>query len=1432
VGAIPARLGRYRLLEHLASGGMADVFRAKSVGIAGFEKILAIKLIRPNIAQEPRFIRSFIDEARIAVSLNHRNIVQVFDFGKAEHRLYLAMELIEGIDLRAALVAAEDTGYGIPLPIACYIVADLAAGLDYAHRKVDAEGRSLGIVHCDVSPHNVMLSDEGFIKILDFGVARAHFALTPEERRLRGKPRYMAPEQTLGDTPTPATDAFALGIIAWELFTGLRLFEGEDLAAVLGAVRRADAPPVHRLNPDVPRYLSEAIAAALAREPADRIGTGELSELAGRASRELATVASSRALADWLALIKPAPAPRAQTSSPDVVETPDETGTSAAFADDESRQLTRTNLVIAPVTSEGEVAAEVEHDERGPEPGTSGELPVAVGSGDLPRPIADLLLRERRHVVATCALLDGGDRELRAELARLLAELAYKRGAVVQDQSPDEVVCVFGLEVAGEDDVASAMQYCLDASELTREAGRLELDLRLGSRVGIVAQRRGDAIHIRGSGLDDARALAGGARPGRPLLSGGAGRLASAHYTFRELPARRHRSRRLRAFELVGPRSFADRARVFTERRGHFIGREAELAELEDLLARTREQDRRLVAAVRGPGGVGKSRLVAEFVSRHPEARLVAVAATQAGSQAPFSVVTELIQVAVGLPAGRGEEARGQLSRRLRGLLEGAGVPQPDIDRCIGTFEEAMELRDGALLRAVQTSADVRERVAAAIRRLRAAAPVALAITAIENIQWADFASLDVLIRVAAKPVTGAELVVMTTRPGAEIHGVAEHLEAIIDIDELPAAERDALIRDRLESDDEETIGLVGARAGGNPLLIEEVCTAVRELGATSIPTNASGIILARVDKLPLGARTALQHAAVAGPVVRTPILAELLGPHAPAYIDALIEEGLLVPSDFAAERGDASELRFRNGLLHEVVYDSLSAGARRSAHLQLGRLLAARAAAGRDERPAEVANHLELGGDREGAARFWIRAGDLAVAAFDAESARRAYSRTIELTAGSEGGARDLEVAALFGRERAAGLLGDHDDQARDQEALLERVVASADRAAELHWRIAARRLRVGDYAAAGTAAETAAELATAAGDDKTLGEALLVRGEILERTGDFAGGLAAVDRATEIFRNLGDREAEMRSLIVRGRNCLTRSHYRAAREAYEPVRERLEREPDPFIERIIHNHLAVIELCCGDFEAAMQSAQRSVTLCEELGDRARVGDNLSVCGIILAGVGQYRTAKDYLDRALAILEETQSRWSICDCRMYNGVCATLLGEIEPGFATLEEAVADARELGARYVLANALSELAGALLRRDRAGDAIRAEAAAREAHEIARGISLAGIEILALARHAEATVRLGNTMSAVALSARAVDMLDEHEGIEGSEEEVLYTHCQLLRRMGDPRAEDYLARARASLETKLERIVDPSWRRSFCDDVAVNAAILLET
>jgi tetratricopeptide (TPR) repeat protein len=491
---------------------------------------------------------------------------------------------------------------------------------------------------------------------------------------------------------------------------------------------------------------------------------------------------------------------------------------------------------------------------------------------------------------------------------------------------------------------------------------------------------------------------------------------------------------------------------------------------------------------------------------------------------------------------------------------------------------------------------------------------------------------------------------------------------------------------------------------------------------------------------------------------------------------------------------------------------------------------LFARLEAGREEPPLLVARHLELGGEPAMAAAVWLSAGQVALAAHDAAKARDAFSRVLELDGPSppaEGRARRRD--ALLGREQANRELGDHDAQAVDL-AQLE-VLAAGDRALETEVanRRAVRLLRIGDYAGAVAAAEAAAAAARTAGDELSRGEALRVLGEIYERTGQFERGLEVVEEAVEILSRVGAAHAEMKARIGIGRNHLTRSRYEKAWETYEPILERLDETADPWLERVVRNHVAVIHLCLGEFEAAMWSARRSMELCDFYGDRARAGDNLSVCGIILTEVGQFREARDSFRAALEIHDQTKSRWSRADCQVYAGANEAWLGEFAAGVALLEESRASARELGARYVEANGEVAMAGLLLRRSGDGDEEAAVAAADRALECARAATLVGAEIIALARRAEALRRLGRADDALASSRRAIELLEEQKYLEGSEEEVRFVHHRVLAGMGDPKAADFLAEAKSGVERKLGMLTNPDWRASYIDAIRLHQLIV---
>ena len=259
--------GRYQLLKKLATGGMAQIYLARQSGPEGFEKLLVVKRILPHLAENEDFITMFLDEARIAARLNHPNIVQIFDLGAQDDSFFIAMEYIHGEDVRRVWKHAERLGEALPIALICRVIIEACAGLDYAHKKTDPSGRPLGIVHRDISPQNILVSFEGGVKVVDFGIAKAaDQATVTRSGVLKGKYSYMSPEQASGQPIDHRTDIFALGVVMYELLTGSRLFKRPSDIQTLNAVIECKVPRPSEVSRRVPADLETLVLKALARD--------------------------------------------------------------------------------------------------------------------------------------------------------------------------------------------------------------------------------------------------------------------------------------------------------------------------------------------------------------------------------------------------------------------------------------------------------------------------------------------------------------------------------------------------------------------------------------------------------------------------------------------------------------------------------------------------------------------------------------------------------------------------------------------------------------------------------------------------------------------------------------------------------------------------------------------------------------------------------------------------------------------------------------------------------------------------------------------------------------------------------------------------------------------------------------------------------------
>ncbi|MGD8990694.1 MAG: protein kinase [Desulfobacterales bacterium] len=295
------QFGKYQLLQKIAVGGMAELYRAKVTGDHGFEKRVAIKKILPHLSDEDNLVKAFIDEAKLAALLQHENIIQIYDFGSIDDEYFIAMEFLFGKDLRRLIHKLRKSGSPLDLESTLYIVSRICAGLDYSHNLRDLQGNPLNIIHRDINPQNIFLTYEGQVKIIDFGIAKAaSHNSTTHDGLIKGKIAYMSPEQAMGNDFDHRSDIFSTGIIFYELLAGRRMFEGETMH-IYSQVRKARFTPLKDLRPDLPDKLYATVDRALAKEPDDRYQTcGQMLADLEECIFKLALRPNSRSFADFI----------------------------------------------------------------------------------------------------------------------------------------------------------------------------------------------------------------------------------------------------------------------------------------------------------------------------------------------------------------------------------------------------------------------------------------------------------------------------------------------------------------------------------------------------------------------------------------------------------------------------------------------------------------------------------------------------------------------------------------------------------------------------------------------------------------------------------------------------------------------------------------------------------------------------------------------------------------------------------------------------------------------------------------------------------------------------------------------------------------------------------------------------------------------------
>jgi serine/threonine protein kinase/tetratricopeptide (TPR) repeat protein len=1268
--------GRYRLLERLGKGGMAEVFKAKSYGVEGFEKVIVIKRILPDLAASKDFVDLFIHEAKLAVRLSHANIVQVFDLGiapggdengkKLPDVYYMAMEYVHGFDLATLLAKTRRRQELLPIDMCVYIASEVAKGLDHAHRRRDEQMQPLGIVHRDVSPQNVLVSFEGEVKVTDFGIAKAKGVLEPvrledtQSRRLQGKFGFMSPEQASGEDVDARSDLFSLGTVLYECLTGVNPFTGPTTFETLRRVQACEYPPALLLRPDMPKELVSLLETAMAKDPQKRFSD------AARMYEALVAFLYTRErrfgsseLSDYLQQRR---------------EDADSSGPIAPLPD--VPEDTRTPLETASAP---------------PRRGSSPSYPAieaAPKSVDIERELG-----ERREVTAVVVIAPSRESAGFPERTTIALE---RYGGRIYSRDPAQVTALFGLSEPDGRDTEMAARAALKLVRMPDGNHR--------PSAGVHSAR----IHVMhdGTPTDDerlqnlvavARDLAR-AKEGRVAISVGAVRQVRSMFVFETLsdaPAG------LSASTTFLIRNVRDPSDAF----GRFIGRREELRIIGTVLAEASKRSAQTLT-IRGEHGVGKTRVIVEIERRLQKlgynVGFYVATCPPRGTEHPLSGIVCMLQSLCGVDEADSPE----LVRSVRPRLRAVGLTEDEIAATLDALGAA-ETGDASSSGAKRTAGTLTDALRSGFIRIVSS----LAEDRPHVFVWDDAHALDtesygIIQHAFARLATSRIVLAFAARSGYTHPLASGDKHTALELADLPADDTERLIAARLGVDQPppELVRFVRERAGGHPQFVEELLRALSDARAITIakgaivsmrlvgqdlalPKTLRGLVASRVSRLDGPARAALQAAAVLGDPVNLEVLAHMTA-QPMARLESIILR--LEKADFVVHVGPA-EVVFKSPSVREIVVDALPSEGARAMHAAAGDALEV---VYKDvaEQATRIAGHLYEAGDRERAAHYFGKSGEEHLAARNLVAAARDFARAIELVDERTTEATTL-LTWLTGLAAAVRLVR----SAPEAELMCERVIAAVDRGGALPSRVRAR-IEAGRLLSSLSLFDSArAQFSQAeyiAGDrTDLLHQALVASAELASQKGDFRGALATLQRVTNLPAAKATDKAEEHKLFLSLAQANAATGNAVAARGFLDRADSLGIDGPAACERErVRGYIAYF---ARDFRAAAAYAERACDLAREHAISHEVALDLHDLGDALERIGDYPRAYGALKQSLTMCEEAGFDRLANHDRMFIGYLDAVAGDKDAERALVNGiAVAEANAytwdlLGGRRLLA-----------------------------------------------------------------------------------------------------------------------------------------------
>jgi len=1248
----PEAFGRYALLEKIGQGGMAEVFRAKSYGVEGFEKVLVIKRILPELAREPKFVEMFVREAKLSVRLSHANVVQVFDLGRVGDALFIAMEYVHGLDLATLLAWGRRRGKPLSPSVAAYVAAEVAKGLDHAHRRRDEQLRPLGIVHRDVSPQNVLLSYEGEVKVTDFGIAKARDTLGdgdddgPREDgkiAIRGKWSYLAPEQALGGATDARCDIWALGVVLYEMLAGSNPFAAPSMAETLRRVRAAEAPPLELARHDISKDFAQIVRRAMtlsadARYPdAARLHDDLLAYLYTSGERF-----GAHALSELL----------------------------LEFREDRgalSVAIRAADLDIDVDVEDGLVRTPVEVPEAG-DASTPRAAATQTATGEGTGVARAATLGEHREVTALVVEIPSAEAGASAELAE---NLVRRYGAHIVEQEPGLVVGVFGLDLPDGRDTELAVRGALVTQRALREvAPTAAIGIHSAK---VVVDPRNQLVR------DDrlTRLVAGArelslAREGRIALSTAALRHVRSSLEVEPIPDA------ARTLAGVGGVLVKGR-RPTSELYAKFVGRREELRVLGEILAAATRRRCKLVS-VRGAAGIGKTRLLHEVHRRLQRGAYnvgwYLAGCTPHGRDVPLGGVAAMLRVLCGIEEGDPEAKISAVRPRLRAL----GLGDDHLESVLHLVRAGGDVGSGDV-------AATQEHAAAALAHMISRlCDDRMHVLAWDDVQLIDGPSRAVLASVA-KAVAGCRVVLLfaglAESEADDAGGVFLHADAP---DGKPVANHLIVLRDLSPEDvrkmlatrlgvrevSSELVTFVQDRAAGNPLYVEELVRAVQDAGAVAktgepgqerasfkrageaidLPKSLRGLVASRFARLSARERGILTAIALLGEpaeidLVAASVEAETKSPEDTGGVVGIERQLSPLENTGLVRRSGERTISFVSPVAREVVLDAAPIEVKRELHLAIANALIALPSPPLDR----VAHHLVEGGDRDRAATYSALSGEAQLAAGHPEASARDLARAFVLADLRARPQRDVSrgltaLANALGTSRGGRAQG-----AADATIAIDRALGRLETEADVRvrrdaWIEAGRGFgAMSLFDRAKEAFDKAEQLSETPRDESALQRVLMARAETARRSGEFGAVASLLRRVEPLVSAHGDTKSlydvylglASATAAVGGDGTRDRALEYLTRA--EKVARAIGDTPVMLAER--EKTRALIACFVRDWAEGVTCAQRAAELAREAGLLHETAINLHNLGDCKLRMGDKPGAYAALQQSLALAEE-----------------------------------------------------------------------------------------------------------------------------------------------------------------------------------------------